>query len=374
MPSTTKPLDTQYMQEALILAERGLAHTLPNPMVGAVIVKDDVVVGSGYHHQAGKAHAEIEALRASKGKAKGATLYVNLEPCAHQGKTPPCVEAIITAGIARVVCATLDPNPLVHGKGVARLREAGIDVSVGVLAKEAKALNEVFFGFHALHRPFIAIKFAASLDGKIATASHDSKWITNEKARAYARDIRAQYQAILVGINTIIDDDPHLGVRSPGKTDPLRVILDNTLRVPLKSQALRDGNVLIITTKRATPDAQKTFTDRNIPLYICPGNRITLAEVMKELGRRKIMNVLVEGGGAVLGSFVDAKLVDKVYAFYGPLIIGGATSITSIAGQGAPTISQSLQLTNLVHTQLDTSFLITGSVKPVASSHQFGDK
>jgi diaminohydroxyphosphoribosylaminopyrimidine deaminase/5-amino-6-(5-phosphoribosylamino)uracil reductase len=361
MPNTTKTLDAQYMQQALVLAERGLGHTLPNPMVGAVIVKGNAVLGSGYHHQIGKAHAEIEALRSVKGNAKGATLYVNLEPCTHQGKTPPCVEAIITAGIAKVVCATLDPNPLVHGKGVARLREAGI-------------LNEAFFGFYGLHRPFIAMKFAASLDGKIATASHDSKWITNEKARAYARDLRGQYQAILVGINTIIDDDPHLGVRSPGKTDPLRVILDNTLRVPLESQALRDGNVLIVTTKRATPEAQKTFTDRNIPLYICPGNRITLAEVMKELVRRNIMNVLVEGGGTVLGSFVDAQLIDRVYAFYGPLIIGGAESITAIAGRGAPTINQSLHLANLTYKQLDDTVLISGSVKPVASSHQFGDK
>ncbi len=374
MKDTRQVLDIQYMQQSLTLAERGLGHTLPNPMVGAVIVKDDTVLGSGYHHQAGKAHAEIEALHAVKDSAKGATLYVNLEPCSHQGKTPPCVDAIIAAGITRVVCGTLDPNPQVRGKGVTRLREAGIDVSIGVLHEEAQVLNEAFFSFHEKGRPFIAIKFAASLDGKIATASHDSKWITNDTARSYARDLRSQYQAILVGINTIIDDDPHLGSRSPGKTDPLRVILDNTLRVPPNSQALRDGNVLIVTTKRATPESQKTFTDRNIPIYICPGNRITLTEVMKELARRHIINVLVEGGGTVLGSFVDAQLVDKVYAFYGPLIIGGETSISAIAGRGAPTISQSLHLANLTYEQLDDSLLITGSVKPAASSHQFGDK
>lgn len=332
-------------------------------MVGAVIVKDGVVVGSGYHHQVGKAHAEIEALRLIKGSPKGATLYVNLEPHAHQSKTPPCTEAIIKAGITRVVISTLDPNPLVSGKGAARLRQAGIDVSVGLLSKEASALNEVFFAFHKRHRPFVAIKFASSLDGKIATASHDSKWITGEKARRYARNLRSQYQTVLVGVNTVIDDDPHLGTRMLGKNDPLRIILDSSLRAPLKSQIFRDDNVLVITTRSASKTQQKKFTDQGIPLFMSSGDRIVLPELMKELKRREITSVLVEGGGTVLGSFVDGQLVDKVYAFYGPLIIGGADSVDAIAGKGAPTLSQSLRLSNLTHQKLDDTFLITGSVK-----------
>lgn len=365
MHDVHRPLDTNYIKQTLALARRGLGRTQPNPMVGAVIVSNDVVIGAGYHHQAGKAHAEIEALRSMKVSAQGATLYVSLEPCVHHGKTPPCTEAIIAAGISRVVVATLDPNPLVSGKGVARLKQAGIEVSVGFLNEAARLLNEAFFVFHEQHRPFIAIKFAGSLDGKIATASHDSKWITNEKARSYARNLRSHYQAIVVGINTIIDDNPHLGTRLPGRADPLRIIFDSTLRVPLKSQVLRDTNALIITTKRANNARQKILAGRGIPIFVCSGDHITLPEVMKELMKREIISVFIEGGGTVLGSFVDNTLVDKVYAFYGPIIIGGSDSVAAIGGKGAPTISQSLHLSNLSYKKLDDTFLITGyATKP----------
>jgi diaminohydroxyphosphoribosylaminopyrimidine deaminase/5-amino-6-(5-phosphoribosylamino)uracil reductase len=258
------------------------------------------------------------------------------------------------------VIATLDPNPLVSGDGIARLRQAGMSVSIGTLDEEAKVLNEAFFGFHEMHRPFIAIKFAASLDGKIATVNHDSKWITNEKARRYARALRSQYQAVLVGVNTVIDDDPHLGARISGKSDPLRIILDSTLRIPPKSQVLRDNNVLIITTKKAPEAKRKALIDQGIPLFIVPGNQIELSKVRKELVRREIISILVEGGGTVIGSFVDNRLVDKVYAFYGPLIIGGTDSVAAIGGQGAAAISQSLQLTNLTYKKIDDTTLIRG--------------
>lgn len=360
MKETSQSVDDRYIAQTLRLAKKGLGKTHPNPMVGAVIVKGGKVIGSGYHHRAGKAHAEIEALRSMKVSSKGATLYVNLEPCSHQGKTPSCVEAIIAAGLSRVVCSTLDPNPSVSGGGAARLRQAGISVSVGTLSPEAKVLNEIFFGFHEKQRPFIAIKFAASLDGKIATSSHDSKWITNEKARAAARNLRSQYQAVLVGVNTVIDDDPHLGARQSGKRDPLRIILDSSLRVPLKSQVLRDDNVLIITTHRASRAKQKALADQGIPLFVSDGDQIVLTELMGELARREIISVIVEGGGKVLGSFVDSRLVDKVYAFYGPLIIGGSDSVAAIAGKGASTIRQALKLTNLTYQKLDDSFLISG--------------
>ena len=205
--------DTYYIDEALQLAQKATGWTNPNPMVGAVIVKDGRTIARGFHRRVGCPHAEVEALRAAKENPSGATLYVNLEPCVHFGRTPPCVDAIIQAGICRVVCATRDPNPLVCGRGIAKLRRAGISVSVGVRSREARNLNETFYTFHEKHRPFIALKFAASLDGKMATRSGDSKWITNKEARAFARNLRGQYQAVLVGINTVLRDDPRLGVR-----------------------------------------------------------------------------------------------------------------------------------------------------------------
>lgn len=353
--------DTQHMQDVLRLARKGLGRTFPNPMVGAVIVKNHQVIGAGYHHQAGKPHAEILALDSVKNSARGATLYVNLEPCSHHGKTPPCVEAIIAAGIARVICCTLDPNPKVHGEGVARLREAGISVIVGPLSSEAKILNEAFFGFHERQRPFIAVKFAASLDGKIATATHDSKWITGEKARDFSRRLRGQYQAIVVGVNTILDDDPHLGTHS-SHPDPLRIILDSTLRLPLTSQALRDNNVWIITTERADTVKRQVLQQRGVQLLTMRTSHISIPELLKELGKRDIISLFVEGGSTVLGSFLDSRVVDKVYAFYGPVIIGGTHAIPAIGGQGASQLDQALHLDHLRFRRLDESFMVTGYV------------
>ena len=366
MKDTVKALDDQFLRQTLILARKGLGRTLPNPMVGAIIVKHRKIIGKGYHHQFGKAHAEIEALRNIKDSAKDATLYVNLEPCSHQGKTPPCVEAIILSGISRVVCSTLDPNPSVCGNGVALLRQAGINVSVGAMTDEAKLLNEAFFQFHEQHRPYIAIKFAASLDGKIATYSHDSKWITNEKARLYARSLRSKFQAVLVGVNTVNYDNPNLGIRIHGKSDPLRIVLDNTLRIASSSQILRDNNVLIITSRRASKSKLNDFNSRGIPIYICKNNIIRLPEVMEELSRREIISVLVEGGGSVLGSFIDARLADKVYAFYGPIIIGGTAAISAVAGLGTNKVSNALQLNNLSIKRFDDTFMISANVSNLA--------
>src|SRR3990167_1206134 len=224
--------DETFMDEALWLAKKGAGWTAPNPMVGAVVVKSGKIIGRGYHRRAGSAHAEIEALAAAGRSARGATLYVNLEPCAHFGKTPPCTEAIINAGIKRVVCSAIDPNPQVQGRGVARLKQFGIAVSISVRKEEARSLNEVFFVFHEKKRPFVALKFAMSLDGKLAARTGDSKWITGGKARSFARDLRGNYQAILVGVNTVIRDNPHLGARTKGKKDPLRIILDSRLHIP----------------------------------------------------------------------------------------------------------------------------------------------
>ena len=356
------PEDITYLKLALRLAKKGLGRTFPNPMVGAVVVKDGKIVSHGYHRKAGLPHAEIEALHIAGRNAKGATLYINLEPCNHWGKTPPCADAIIKANIARVVCSSRDPNPDVNGKGIRALRRAGINVSVGALSAEAEALNEGFFTFHKAGRPSVAIKFASSLDGKIATRSGDSRWITNEQARKYARSLRRNYQAILVGINTVLRDNPHLGVRISGVPDPLRIILDSALRIPFGSKILRDDNVLIFTTRRADQKKYKKLTDDGISVVKFPTGRISLSSVMKELARREIISVFVEGGGEVLGSFVDAKLVDKVYAFYAPILLGGADSVGAVSGKGAGSIRESLRLKNTTLKRFGDNILVSGYI------------
>lgn len=326
--------DIKFLKETLKLAKKGLSWTNPNPMVGAVIVKNDRIIGKGFHHKAGFAHAEIEALKGLPKSHKGATMYVNLEPCATYGRTPPCTESIIKSGIKKVVCCTLDPNLKNHGKSLTRLKEAGIKTSVGILETEARKLNETFFTFHEKKRPFVAIKFAASLDGKMATKTGASQWITNEEAREYARNLRSQYQAVLVGMNTVIKDDPHLGVRIKGKKDPLRVILGSKQQIPIHSQVLRDQNVLFVSAK-TIPD---------------------LLSVLKEKG---VISILVEGGGETLGNFVDAGIIDKVYAFYAPFLIGGKTAI-SISGNGVKTIKEAIHLKDVSFKSFQDNLLTTG--------------
>lgn len=327
--------DVKFLRETLKLAKGGLGWTYPNPMVGAVVVKNGKVIGKGYHKKIGLAHAEIKALNDCKESPKGATLYVNLEPCIHFGRTPPCVDSIIKSEIKRVVCCTLDPNPIVRGKGLAKLQQAGVETKVRILEAEAKKLNEVFFTFHRKNRPFIAIKFAASLDGKIATHTGDSKWITNEKARKFARNLRSQYQAILVGINTVLKDNPHLGVRMKGKKDPLRMIVGSRPQIPDHYSVLRDQNVLFINTK-------------------------TIKDLLSLLKEKEIISVLVEGGGKTLGKFVDAKIVDKIYAFHAPIIIGGEKAVSAIEGKGFKSISEAMRLNHISHKKFGDNYLTIG--------------
>jgi len=349
------------MQEVLRLAKRGLSWTWPNPLVGAVLVKNGKIIGKGYHKKVGFPHAEIEAIRNANVNLRGATLYVNLEPCVHFGKTSPCVGAIIKSGITRVVCSVVDPNPQVAGKGIEKLRQTGIDVSVGVLEQEAKKQNAAFFAFHEKKRPFVAIKFAASLDGKIATRSGDAKWITNEKARQYARGLRSWYQAVLVGVNTVIADDPHLGARQKGKKDPVRIVLDSMLRIPLDSQVLRDTNVIIATTENANKKKRSILIKKGITIIDCGTSAILLKQLLFELVHKEIMSILVEGGGKTIGSFLDEKLVDKIYAFHAPILIGGEKAV-SIGGLGAATIKESFQLQNVVYRRFDDNMLTTGYI------------
>ncbi|MDP3965894.1 MAG: bifunctional diaminohydroxyphosphoribosylaminopyrimidine deaminase/5-amino-6-(5-phosphoribosylamino)uracil reductase RibD [bacterium] len=358
---STATADERFMSEALKLAEKGIGRTSPNPMVGAVVVKGGKIIGRGYHRKAGVAHAEIEALAAAGRSARGATLYVNLEPCAHFGKTPPCVEAIINAGIKRVVCSAIDPNPQVQGRGIARLKQFGISVSVGVKKAEARVLNEAFFVFHEKKRPFVALKFAMSLDGKLAARTGDSKWITGEKARSFARDLRGNYQAILVGVNTVIRDNPHLGARKRGMKDPLRIILDSHLRIPLRARVLRDANVIIAATSRAPRAKIQKLEKRGIRVLVFKGIRVSIPKLLAELRKREIISVFVEGGGEVLGSFIDAKIADKAYVFCAPLLVGGAGA-HSVGGKGVEKIAQALRFKTMSVKSLggDVLFIISG--------------
>jgi len=351
--------DEYFIDEALKLAQKGSGWTNPNPMVGAIIVKGGKIIAKGYHKQAGLPHAEIEALKAAKASVRGATLYVNLEPCSHYGRTPPCADAIIKAGIKRVVCSTLDPNPKVRGRGIKKLKKAGIEVSVGLGEKEAGKINEAFFTFHQKKRPFVTLKFAASLDGKIATRTGDSKWITNEQERIFARSLRGQYQAILVGINTVIRDDPHLGARSPGRKDPLRIILDSNLRIPVNSQVLRDKNVLIITTASASKNKKILLMKRGIPVLVFKSKNIKLKELLSSLREREIISILVEGGGKILGSFLNEKIVDKVYACYAPILIGGEEAV-SIGGKGVTKVKNALRLKQVSIKHFGDNFIVIG--------------
>lgn len=350
------------MDKVLILAEQAKGWTNPNPMVGAVIMKEGKIVGQGFHQKVGLPHAEIEALKSTTASLEGATLYVNLEPCVHRGRTPPCTDAIIRSGISRVVCATTDPNPLVQGQGIQQLQAAGIAVAVGTRSEQAEQLNEAFFSFHNKHRPFIALKFAASLDGKLATHTGDSKWITNEAARVSARSLRAEYQAVLVGINTVVHDDPHLGARQLGKKDPLRIILDSRLQVPLNSQVLRDNNVLIATTAQAPSQKLKQLEQRGVHIITLPHDAVPISELLQRLREKEIISVLVEGGGGVLGSFVDEKVMDKLYVFYAPLLVGG-TQAVSIGGHGATEIAEAMRLKDVSILHFDDNWLVSGYPK-----------
>jgi len=354
--------DIYFLKETLRLAKKGMGWTNPNPMVGCVIVKGERIISKGYHKKAGQIHAEIDALNRAKADTRNATLYVNLEPCSHFGKTPPCVDAIIKAGIARVVCPFDDPNPRVQGSGIKILQNAGIQVTTGLLQEESMELNEAYFSFYAKKRPFIVLKFAASLDGKIATRTHDSKWITNEEARRFARILRSNYQAVLVGIDTILTDNPHLDVKIKGKRDPLRIILDSFLKIPLNSNVLKDNNLLIATTMRADKEKKQELIKRGVPVVIFNSEKIPLRGLLKELVKREIISVFVEGGSRVLGSFVDEGLADKVHVFTAPILIGGQEAISAISGKGAENISDAIKLRRVSHRYFGDDMFTTGYV------------
>lgn len=345
--------ETAYMEEALNLARMGLGYTSPNPTVGCVIVKDGEIVGRGYHHQAGTPHAEVWALREAKEKAKGATVYVTLEPCAHYGKTPPCARALVKAGVAKVVCAMLDPNPLVAGKGAAILRNAGIPVIVGLMSKEAVKMNEVFIKNMIVHKPFIAVKLAQSLDGCTASRTGKSKWITNDTARQEGHYLRSLYDAILVGINTVESDNPLLTSRTtrPGHErpkQPTRIILDSTGRIDLQALLVTDKQAptIIVTTERCPESKRQSLNTAGIEVIVAAADdegRIDLNGLMDTLYKKGICSILIEGGSTVIGSFFDENLVDKLYVFTGHIIMGGKGK-SSVGGKGINELSEAPEL------------------------------
>jgi len=360
-----------YMEQALSLAKLALGQVSPNPAVGAVVVKDDVVVGQGYTQPPGSWHAEVLALRQAGEEARGGVMYVTLEPCCYYGRTPPCSQAIIAAGIAEVHLAMLDANPLVSGRGKDELEREGIKIYVGEHEEEAKEVNEAYTKFITTGMPFVTAKFAVSLDGKIATRSGDSKWISGDEARRYVHNLRYTSDAIMAGVNTVLADDPHLTARCCGgrggtaRKQPLRVIVDSKGRTPLTAQVFSEpGETLLALGKLVTPEEKTAFAQVGAELLELPseGGLVDLKKLLNALGKREITSVLVEGGGILLGSLFDSGLVDKVIAFIAPIIIGGKEAKTAVGGKGVDKVVNSLKLERVSVKRLGEDLMISGYI------------
>ena len=343
--------EEKYMRRATDLAKKGSGHVNPNPLVGAVIVRDGEIIGEGYHECYGQLHAERNAIANAKKRGnslEGSTIYVTLEPCCHYGKTPPCTEAIIEEKIARVVVGSDDPNPLVSGKGFQMLREKGIEVIPHFLKEECDAMNHVFFHYIRTGTPYVAMKYAMTMDGKIACYTGDSKWVTGEESRAHVQTLRNHYKGIMAGIGTVLADDPMLNCRIEGGRDPIRIIADSHLRIPIDSQLVRTaGQQPLIVACLPDADEEKAaqLQEKGVEVLRIPGvttaditeeqkEVISLPVLMKELGARKIDGILLEGGGQLNESALQAGIVDRIYCYIAPKIFGGAQAKTPVEGQG----------------------------------------
>ncbi|SDL07201.1 bifunctional diaminohydroxyphosphoribosylaminopyrimidine deaminase/5-amino-6-(5-phosphoribosylamino)uracil reductase RibD [Natronincola ferrireducens] len=363
-------MEKYYMGKALDLAKLGWGKTRPNPLVGAVIVKDGYLVAEGYHHYYGGDHAEVDALKKIDYTAKGATMYVSLEPCSHYGKTPPCVEAIIKSKISRVVIAMEDPNPQVAGKGIRILREHGIEVVTGVMEEEAKKLNEVFIKYITTEKPFCILKTAMTLDGKIATTEGDSKWITAEDARAYVHHIRNRVAGIMVGVGTVLQDNPQLNTRILNKEvrHPTRIIVDSKLRTPLHANVVKtakEQSTIIVTTEEASKDKIDKLRTLGVQILKTKGRdgKVDLEDLMIKLGQQKIDSILLEGGGTLNYSTLEAGIVDKMLSFIAPKIIGGQAAITPVEGIGKSLIKDAFIVENIGIQQFQRDILIEGYIR-----------
>jgi diaminohydroxyphosphoribosylaminopyrimidine deaminase / 5-amino-6-(5-phosphoribosylamino)uracil reductase len=362
-----KAPDLGYMEMAYGLAEKARGRTSPNPLVGAVAVRDGRVVGHGFHEEPGKPHAEILALRMAGARAKGATLYLTLEPCVHWGRTPPCVDTVLAAGLERVVVSAVDPNPLVHRKGVRRLRQAGLDVSLGLLAERNARLNEAYVKYITRKTPFVTLKAALTLDGKIACRSGDSKWISSAGTRDYVHLLRGEQDALMIGVNTLLADDPLLTVRHPnwGRKKVVRVVLDSRLRFPLGSRILATlgrGRVVVFAGKDAPAAKARALEARGVEVVFPSGNKLAwpLADVLDELGRREIAALLVEGGGRLFTSFVEAGLADKAVLTYAPRLVGGAAAPSFLGGRGVDRIGRAFALMETRSFSVEDDIIVEG--------------
>lgn len=392
-------MNQQYMKRAIELAKKGEGHVNPNPLVGCVVVAKGKVIAEGYHQAYGGFHAERNALCSCREDTEGADLYVNLEPCCHQGKTPPCVEIILEKGIRRVFVGCLDPNPLVAGKGIAELKSHGVEVITGVLEKDCRKLNEIFFHYIENRRPFTAMKYAMTLDGRIATDSGSSQWITGEAARHHVHTLRRRYAAILAGIGTVLADDPTLDCRIEEGVDPIRVICDSRLRIPLDSHIVKTACRIptILACCEEGPDSDETGQENagiweekasrqqelckkqekkrrlmqaGVQIWELPAKEdfdakreLDLLALWKRMGKEGIDSVLVEGGGRIHGSLLQAGLVDRVYAYLAPKLVSGEENCAPVKGPGRIRMADAIELSEVERISLGRDCLVTGKMK-----------
>lgn len=361
------------MKRAMELAERGRGFVNPNPLVGAVIVKDGQIIGEGYHQKYGENHAEINAFEDAAERQRdvsGATMYVTLEPCSHYGKTPPCAEAIVRKKIGKVVIGLKDPNPLVSGRGIDIIKKAGIEVENGVLSEELEIQNEIFLNYIQKNRPFCILKTAMTLDGKIATHTRDSKWITNQKSRAYVHQIRQAVAAVMVGINTAIVDNPSLTTRldRPDCADSLKIVVDSRGRIPLDLKLISQNagkDLIVATTDLISDEKAESLAKLGCTVIKTPqeSGRVDLVYLMEVLGQMKIDSVLLEGGGGLNYSALEAGIVDKVESFIAPKIIGGEDSKTPVEGRGIDFVKDAIQVEDISLRQFDEDILVSGYIR-----------
>ncbi|NLB51597.1 MAG: bifunctional diaminohydroxyphosphoribosylaminopyrimidine deaminase/5-amino-6-(5-phosphoribosylamino)uracil reductase RibD [Syntrophomonadaceae bacterium] len=359
--------DSTYMQMALELARKGLGRTSPNPAVGAVIVKNGKVVGQGYHKKAGTAHAEVLALEEAGPDARGATIYVTLEPCSHYGKTPPCALALVKAGIKRAVIACKDTNPKVDGGGIEILQDNGVEIVTGILEKEALRLNEFFFKYIEHKIPFITLKTAMTLDGKIAAYSGDSRWISGDKSRYFVHTLRNQYDAVMAGIGTVLTDNPRLNTRllEEDKRDAVRIIVDGNLDIPLNNQIVqtaKEQTTIILTSTVKNQCKAERLENMGIRIIELGGTpeAVPIEKALPILGEMGILSILVEGGANINAYMLENKLVDKVYWFIAPKLIGGKSAPTPVAGNGITLMKDAVLLDEIEYKQIEKDILITG--------------
>ncbi|HEX9061157.1 MAG TPA: bifunctional diaminohydroxyphosphoribosylaminopyrimidine deaminase/5-amino-6-(5-phosphoribosylamino)uracil reductase RibD [Clostridia bacterium] len=358
-----------YMKRTLELAKKGWGRTNPNPLVGAVIVKNGEIIAEGWHDVLGGDHAEVAAFKNAKESVKGSTMYVNLEPCSHFGRTPPCARAIIDRGVSNVVISMCDPNPKVSGNGIRMLKEAGICVYTGVLESEAARLNEIFIKYITKKKPFVIMKTAMTLDGKTASFSGDSKWITGEDSREFVHVLRDRVSSIMVGINTVLADDPSLTTRLPFKEckDPVRIIADSKGRIPLNCKVINSSSpagVILATAKELDKDREEKLKDKNVRIISTSdaSGRVDLSKLMGELYLMEIDSVLIEGGGTLNASALEAGIVDKVFTFIAPKIIGGCNALTPVEGAGRKLMSEAYKLRDVSVTKFKDDILVEGYI------------